>query len=64
MVDSGLVVVTVVPVVLDVGSGDVVDTVVPYKFKYQLEHNILSVSWWCQSIRPVIIHIYLNLYHN
>ena len=36
VVDSGLVVVTVVPVVLDVSSWDVVDTVVPCKCKYRL----------------------------
>ena len=37
VVISGLVVVTVVPVVLVVGSGDVVDTVVPCDCKYRSE---------------------------
>ena len=40
MVDSGLVVVTVVPVVLDVRSGVVVDTVVPCKYKIPKEIKI------------------------
>ena len=59
VVDSGLVVVTVVPVVLDVNSGDVVVTVVPWNCKYQIEleyfkwqylliltSSCCSVSWF------------------
>ena len=38
VVDSGLVVVAVIAVVLDVSSGDVVDTVVPCKCKYRLRN--------------------------